>query len=185
MEIDHSLHPLGEVSDVIRKKRYRIATRRGYLALLRNVIIMGLFIVVVFTQVFLLTAASGTNMYPAVLDGDIVVGYRLDHNYEKEDVVVCQVDDKTVISRVVAKAGDQVMITAEGTLSVNGAEQTGEIAFPTYPGDKLTFPYVVPEGCLFLLGDFRTKTWDSRSFGPVPVENVQAKVVSILRRRGI
>ena len=43
----------------------------------------------------------------------------------------------------------------------------------------------VPEGCVYLLGDYRTNTTDSRDFGPVEEKQIKAKVVSIFRRRGI
>lgn len=184
MNKDHSLHPFWAVSEEIRQKRYNLATKQGYLDLLKNVLVMAVLIVIAFTQVFFITAASGTDMYPAVLDGDIVLGYRLEKKYLKNDVVVCTVDGKQVIGRVVAREGDSVNITESGILFVNGTEQTGEIAFITDPKGQ-TYPYIVPEGCVYILGDFRTKTTDSRDFGPVPVENISAKVVSIFRRRGL
>lgn len=184
MENDQSLHPLEDVSRQIRQKRYRLATRRGYASLVKNIAVMAVLILAAFSQVFLLTVAKGTDMYPAVLDGDIILGYRLDTNYLKNDVVVCEVDGKEVIGRIVAREGDSVNITKEGTLFVNGTEQTGEIAFPTNPG-KQTYPYTVPEGCVYLLGDYRTNTTDSRDFGPVEEKQIKAKVVSIFRRRGI
>ena len=70
-----------------------------------------------------------------------------------------------------------------GTLVVNGAVQSGEILYPTYAKDALEYPYTVPEGCFFVLGDYRTQSEDSRDFGPVPLEDVQAKVITLLRRR--
>ena len=184
MENDPILHPFKDVSDAIRRKRYRLATRRGYLALIKNAAVMAVILLAAFTQVFFITAANGTDMYPAILDGDIVLGYRLDTNYVKNDVVVCEVEGKEVIGRIIAREGDSVNITKEGTLYVNGTEQTGEIAFPTNPG-KQTYPYTVPEGCVYLLGDYRTNTTDSRDFGPVDTKQIKAKVVSIFRRRGI
>lgn len=181
---DDSLHPLADVSEQIRKKRYRLATRRGYLELVKNIGIMAVLLWFALSQVFFITSASGTDMYPAILDGDIVLGYRLDKRYLKNDVVVCNVQGKEVIGRIVAREGDSVDITDEGTLFVNGTQQTGEIAFPTDPG-KQTYPYTVPKGCVYLLGDYRTNTTDSRDFGPVSTADIKAKVVSIFRRRGI
>lgn len=184
MKVDPNLHPLADVSEVIRKRRYDLATARGYKELLINAAAIAIVLAVALTQVFYVTAAKGTDMFPAILDGDILLGYRLEHDYLKNDVVVCQMDGQKVVGRVIARAGDSVNMTEEGTLFVNGTEQTGEIAFLTMPGGQ-TYPYVVPEGCVYLLGDFRTHTTDSRDFGPVPVQNIKAKVVSVFRRRGI
>lgn len=49
----------------------------------------------------------------------------------------------------------------------------------------ITYPYTVPEGHVFILGDYRTQTEDSRDHGPIPMEDVEAKVITILRRQGI
>lgn len=184
MKTDTTLHPLAQIQSEIRYKRERLALKEGYLILLKNALIMLVIIFIAFTQIFYITVSNGTNMYPAILDGDIVFGYRLDTTYLKNDVVVCNINNKKVISRVVAKEGDSVEITKDGKLFVNGTEQTGEIAFPTKRG-KQHYPYIVPKGCVYLLGDYRTHTTDSRNFGPVKKENIKAKVISIFRRRGI
>lgn len=182
--MEHNLHPLRDVSKEIRIRRYQLATRQGYFALLTNVIIMVAVILVTFSLVFSISIAHGTNMYPAVLDGDIVFGYRLDRDFIKNDVVVCTVNGRQEIARVVAKEGDSVDITEDGLLYVNGTQQTGEIAFLTMPGGQ-QYPLTVPEGCVYLLGDYRPQTYDSRDYGPVEVKKVKAKVVCIFRRRGI
>lgn len=184
MNQDQTLHPLADVSAEIRQKRYRLATKEGYLELLKSIFIMILIILLSFHYVFTFTTADGTNMYPAILDGDLVLGYRLDRNYVKNDVVVCTINGREQIGRVVAKGGDSVNITDDGILYVNGTQQTGEIAFITEPG-KQTYPYIVPEGNVYLLGDFRTRTYDSRDYGPVSLNSIKSKVVCIFRRRGI
>lgn len=184
MQSDQNLHPLSDVRREIRTNRENLMTRRGYLILLKNVVLMVIIFLIVFTHIFLVTTMTGTDMYPAILDGDIVLGYRLEKHYVKNDVVVCAVDGKTVIGRVVAREGDSVEMTEDGTLFVNGTEQTGEIDFPTYPG-RQNCPYTVPDGCVYLLGDYRTNTRDSRTLGPVKETDIKAKVVSIFRRRGI
>jgi len=43
----------------------------------------------------------------------------------------------------------------------------------------------VPEGCVYILGDYRTQSEDSRDFGAVPLEAVEAKVITLLRRRSL
>lgn len=185
MEIEQSLHPFAEVRRQIRIRRYRLELRRGYAEFGKNILIMAVILWIAFTQVFYLTGARGTDMYPAVLDGDILLGYRLEKSYSKNDVVAATVNGKEVIGRVVAAAGDSVDITEDGLLYVNGTQQTGEIAFPTQPREGATYPITVPEGCIYLLGDYRTHTTDSRDYGPVETKAVKAKIVSILRRRGI
>ena len=97
MNNEINLHPLKDVSIAIKRRRISIITRQGYLDLLKNILIMVIIIYLAFTQVFYITAQVGTDMYPAILDGDIVLGYRLDSNYVKNDVVVCNVNGEKVI----------------------------------------------------------------------------------------
>ena len=79
---------------------------------------------------------------------------------------------------------DVITIDDTGQLLVNGTPQTGEIAFPTYAKKGIKkYPYRVPKGCVFLLGDYRTQTKDSRDYGPIKMEAVKAKVITVLRRR--
>lgn len=184
MDNADSLHPLAPVAHALREKRLQLADQRGYLSLLRSVAVMVLVLWLAFSHVFLLTTATGTDMFPAVLDGDVLLGYRLEPRYRQNDVVITRVDGAMVIGRVVAIGGDSVSITPEGSLFVNGTEQKGEIPFFTFPGEE-TYPLAVPQNCVYLLGDNRTNTVDSRSFGPVARKDVLAKVISIFRKRSL
>lgn len=87
--------------------------------------------------------------------------------------------------RVIAAGGDVVTMSDSGALLVNGTAQSGEIMYPTYVRGELTYPYRVPEGCVYVLGDYRTNASDSRDYGPIPLEDVEGKVITILRRRGL
>jgi len=79
-----------------------------------------------------------------------------------------------------------VMLDGSGTLTVNGSVQNGEILYPTYAKDGgPAYPYRVPEDSVFVTGDFRTQTEDSRDWGAVRMDQVEGKVITILRRRGI
>lgn len=184
MQSNDELFLFADISDVIRKRRYNLATKRGYLTLLRNILVMTALVLAAFRFVFSADIAVGSGMYPAVLDGDVAIGYRLGKNYLKNDVVVFDVNNQTVIGRVVAKGGDNVDITESGDLYVNGTFQQGEILFQTFPG-KQEYPYTVPEGCVYILGDNRTRTYDSREFGAVSLKDIRSKVVYIFRKRGI
>ena len=137
------------------------------------------------TQVFLITQVSGNGMFPALKDGDLVFAFRLQQEYAKKDVVVYEVDGQEYIGRIAARGTDVVTLDDSGTLLVNGTVQSGEILYPTYAEGELEYPYVVPEGCVFVLGDYRTQTVDSRTLGAVPMGDVRGKVITILRRRGL
>lgn len=163
----------------------RAALRAGYGRLLLRLALLGLAGVLIFTRVFLLTRATGSDMFPAVKDGDLILAFRPQRDYAKNDVVVYTRGEEQAIGRIAAGEGDVVMLDDSGVLLVNGTVQSGEILYPTCGGEALTYPYRVPRGSVFLLGDFRSAARDSRQQGAIPLKDVEGKVITILRRRGI
>ena len=170
-------------SQTIRKRRYSTEIKEGYIRLFWRIVLSVAVGWLLFTQVFLIGQAPDNEMFPAVEAGDLLIGYRLEQNLEKEDVVVYEAGGKTLVGRILGCETDVITMDDTGTLLVNGTAQTGEIAFPTYAKEGITYPYTVPEGSVFILGDYRTHAKDSREFGPISTENVKAKVITILRRR--
>ena len=172
-------------ADVIRARRIALNTREGYISLFFRVVVLALTAYVIFTQVFLITQNKGQGMFPAIKDGDLIIGYRLQQEYAKNDVVVYTVNGEQRVGRIIGRPTDVVTISDSGSLLVNGTTQTGEILYPTYAKEGLEYPYRVPEGQIFVLGDYRTNAEDSRDHGPVSMEHVKGKIITILRRRGL
>ena len=171
---------------VANKRRLDLLTRRGYGSLLIRLCVIVLAVWIIFTNVFMITQCEGQGMYPAIEDGDLILAYRLHRDYTKGDVVVYQADGKTCLGRIAAKQSDEIMMDFEtGNLLINGTTQGGEILFPTYAKENISYPYRVPEGTLFVLGDYRTQATDSRDIGAVPLDNIYGKVITIVRRRGV
>lgn len=171
-------------ASVIQRRVDNVRFRRDLAALIRRVVILVVVVWVLLTQVFLFTQVHGQGMFPAMKDGDLVIGFRWQREgYQKDNVLVFEVDGQEYVGRMIADENDVVNITEEGILMVNGTVQGGEIIYPTYPKEGIEYPYRVPEGCVFVLGDHRTDTIDSRDFGPVPKTQVRGKVITILRRR--
>lgn len=181
------LSPFQPMQQVIERRQAQVRVRRENRYLLKDVLAMTLCLVlavVVFLQFFDLRVVDGSGMFPTVSDGDLVLGYR-EFTLRKNDVVFYTVDGKEYMGRVAAKGGDSVDISEEGVLFVNGTPQVGEITYPTYPPENWSGRMVVPEGYVFVLGDYRTHTTDSRQLGLIPVENVIMKATALLRHRGI
>lgn len=136
--------------------------------------------------VFGLTVMKGEDMYPRLRDGDLLLYYRLQKEYRIGDVVTFARDGTRHTARIVAQGGDTVDITEEGALLVNGSAQSEEIFCLTQPAEEgIELPCTLPEDSFFLLGDFRTQATDSRSYGPVPREELDGKVITVVRRRSI
>lgn len=140
----------------------------------------------VFTFVFGIYIIEGEGMYPRVRDGDLVLYYRLKDEYVVDDVLTFEADGTRYTARYVAMAGDIVDITEEGQLLINGSVQSEEIFYATFQLEsEIEYPYEVPENSVFLLGDFRTNAVDSRIYGAVSLDDIDGKLITILRRRGI
>lgn len=173
------------ISETITARRSAASTRAGYLSLLMRVVGLAVVAWLLLTQVFLITQMHGQSMFPAMKDGDLIIGYRLQREYAKGDVIVYTVNGETHVGRIVARENDYVQMGDSGALYVNGMTQSGEIIYPTYAREGAEYPQQVPEGSVYVLGDYRTNTQDSRDFGAIPIKNVQGKVITILRRRGL
>ena len=126
------MHPLDNEAlklgaRAVRRRRLDAENRQDFISLLGRVVVILLCAWVLFTQVFLLTQAKGSSMFPAVKDGDLLICYRLQKNYAKNDVVVYTQGGKLRVGRILGREGDLVALDDSGTLVVNGAVQSGEI----------------------------------------------------------
>jgi signal peptidase I len=82
--------------------------------------------------------------------------------------------------------GDVVDMDEEGELLVNGNVQNEEVFYATEKLEKgISYPYTVAENSYFVLSDFRSANFDSRYFGGVLKKDIDGKVITVLRHRGI
>ena len=143
---------------------------------------------VMFLFVMGLHIQHGNRMYPFIMDGDLVVTYKLEP-YRVGDVVVYRNPDtgETALSRIVAIGENTIQITDYGELLVNGVSPSEKVFHPNKPleGAALEYPYAMRRGGYFVLDDFRTEGSDSRLFGQLQESDLKGKVVYVFRRRGI
>ena len=172
--------------DQKQKPKTKSSTLKGYLSLLIRLAVFLLILWVFFTQVLFLKRVSGTAMFPALKDGDLALGFRLEREYRSGDVILYKDPDGALhFGRILTIAGSTVNISGNGAVLINGVQESGEILFPTDDPGTLTYPYTVPEGSVFVMNDHRTETDDSRIYGAISMDQIQGKVLSILRRRGL
>lgn len=186
--MDNAMSPLQPLRAVIQNRRQK-AYERAELRQLAGGIVRTLLVLALLAALFHiwfgLRIVHGNQMYPALLDGDLTLTYRVDE-YVKKDVIFYTAEGQTLVGRVVARSGDLVQISESGVLTVNGTPQTDESIYPTFPGENWPGSLQVPEGCVYVLGDYRINAVDSRQLGCIPLEQVQAKVIGLLlRHRGI
>lgn len=158
--------------------------RQLLLLLLKVGMVLG-FVAMVFLFLFGVVQAPDESMRPAVREGDLVVYYRLQRDYAAGDLVVVDDGGEREVRRVVAVAGDEVDFSADG-LVINGYLQSEQgIYAETEPFTQgVTYPVTVGEGQVFVMGDNRPSSKDSRIYGPVDVQSgTEGKAMTIVRRR--
>lgn len=122
------------------------------------------------------------SMEPTLHAGSVVLIDKFTFNFRQPhrgDVVVTS-DPRTgesIVKRVVAVAGDSVGID-NGVLMLNGKDVTESYIDNDNMEGFFFGPDVVPPGDVFLLGDNRDISVDSRTFGPVAVDHIDGKVVA-------
>lgn len=122
--------------------------------------------------------------YPMIKDGDLCITYRLGR-LEQGNEVVYKAGGTVKFGRIIAFEGDTVDIL-NGRLQVNGNEINEEAIYVTEKdGAEIKFPYKVRENCVFVMNDHRNEVSDSRVHGGIPLEDIQGKVIIVMRRRGI
>ena len=127
-------------------------------------------VVVLFTFVVRLIGVDGHSMLPTLQDGDrmLVLNSVLYHDYKYGDVVVLRKDSflkEPIVKRVIATAGQTVDIDFDsGTVYVDSTPLREDyINELTFTPEGTEFPLTVPEGCVFVMGDNRNHSTDSRS----------------------
>lgn len=170
----------------ITQRLQKLELRRTYLSMLGKLLAVLLVLWSLFSFVYGLSVVKDNGMSPAFHEGDLVLYYRLQKDYASGDAVACSIDGQQLFGRIAAVAGDEVLITEDGQLVINGYVQTDENATLTYPVENgCQYPVTVGENEFFILGDRRGETVDSRIFGAVPADSLDGKVITLLRRRSI
>lgn len=166
----------------------RIPGREAY-EWARSLVAAVLIITLVFTFAVRMMGVSGPSMIPTLQDGDrlIVINAALCGTYRVGDIVIARkesFDEKPIVKRVIATGGQTVDIDFDlGRVYVDGALLEEEyINDLTYLEEGTEFPLTVPEGSVFLMGDNRNHSSDSRDerLGPVDERLIIGKAVFLL-----
>lgn len=133
---------------------------------------------------------SGDSMYPTLHDGDLLLMRVAAYVPEQGDILVCGTDEegllrgKQIVKRCIATEGQSVLVDyANNTISVDGVVLVEDYVNPEDDpleayGRENTI-YLIPEGHIFVLGDNRNYSADSRTngVGSIPVEDVLGGVM--------
>ena len=147
-------------------------------------------IILIFIFLFRIVTVDGSSMNSTLEDKDRVIISHLNYKPENDDIVVVNssVLQKTLIKRVIGVAGDTVRIDySKNKVYVNDKEISNEhidstmldkgMFDPSYKVSDGTYEYHVPQNSIFVMGDNRNNSTDSRTIGFISNDDVMGHVI--------
>lgn len=164
--------------------------QKSILLYLHDLIYMLAAIMLVFLLLFRMVIVSGSSMYSTLWDGDwiLLISGNFYQDPEYGDIIVACKDSfndgEAIIKRVIATEGQTVDIDFEaGIVYVDGVALEEDYTYtPTNYPEGISFPLTVEEGCVFVMGDNRNDSKDSRhpDIGQIDRREILGKAIFLI-----
>lgn len=167
----------------VKREREKLKYQKEYRRTIKHV--LGVLLVAAAVSVLLATVffpilrVSGVSMEPTLEDGQVIV-LEKSGKFKTGDLIGFYYKNKILLKRVIGQAGDYIDIDADGNVYVNDEKLDEPYLKDQALGEcDINLPYQVPDGKIFVMGDHRSKSIDSRSklVGCVSDEQVVGRVV--------
>ena len=168
-----------QLEEELNRAKYRKRYRNVLRSTIYTLITVAAIAVLVATLLLPVLQIYGSSMTPTLSDKDIVVTLKTTE-FETGDEIAFYYNNKILVKRVIAHAGDWVDITPEGDVFVNDKLLDEPYLEEKSLGDcNIELPYQVPESRVFVMGDHRSVSVDSRNtaVGCVAEEQIVGKLV--------
>lgn len=168
-----------QMERLVGNMRYKSRFRRTLLETIYTLITVAAIAVLVAVLLLPILQIYGSSMEPSLAEGNIVVSVK-GSKFDTGDVVAFYYNNKILVKRVIAHAGDWVDIDEDGTVYVNNVRIDEPYVTEKALGDcNIELPYQVPESRIFVMGDHRSVSIDSRNtaVGCVAEEQIVGKIV--------
>lgn len=154
---------LEQIEAELQKEQYKNRYGRVLRSTVFSLLVVAAIAVIIAVLVFPVLQISGTSMTETLQDKDVVVAMN-SSDYTTGDVIAFYYNNNILVKRVIAVTGDWVDIDEDGNVFVNG-----ELLDEPYISEKafgdcnITLPYQVPDEKVFVMGDHRATSIDSRN----------------------
>lgn len=168
---------LEDVDPKLRRRKIKERRRQRLIVTLQFLALIVLMLLVFYLMMGVSTV-KGNSMYPTLHDQDMVLYYRRQREYAPGDIVVLdRPGGDEFVKRIVAVAGDTVNIQG-GVVYINGEKESfeGSVGDTGTDSEEIEYPLTVGDREVFVLGDNREISEDSRRFGAVSLEDVRGKI---------
>lgn len=147
----------------VKRRKYRGNYFKIMKSTVSSLIVVAAVAVLIATLLLPVLRVTGASMTPT-LENDQLVVCKKTGNFEKGDIIAFYYNNKILLKRVIAVSGDFISIDADGTVYVNDEKIDEPYISEKALGEcDLEFPYQVPEERVFVMGDHRETSVDSRS----------------------
>ena len=159
---------------------YRRAANSDFIIYLLTLMAVAIFIR---TFIFEPVQCIGISMYPTLVGGEGMFTEKLTYTVsapQRDDIIICRYPYHTekCVKRVIAVPGDRISIS-DGAIYLNGEKLDESAYWDDYIEGTLE-EVTVPDKCLFVVGDNRNHSGDSRHVGFIPYWQVKGKVRAVI-----
>ena len=164
---------LSELESELKRERYKARYRNTIRSTVFTLITVAAAAVLVATLWMPVLQIYGSSMTPTLADGDIVVSKKSNH-LKQGDIIAFYYNNRLLVKRYIAGPGDWVDIDKDGYVYVNGEMLNEPYVDEHELGEtNIELPYQVPESKIFVMGDHRAVSIDSRNAAVGCISNDQ------------
>lgn len=178
-EIKRDLPTVEQLTAEVKRIRYRRNFRKTLISTFSSLLVVAAIAVLVSMLFLPVLRVTGSSMTPTLQNDQMVICNK-NANFESGDIIAFYYNNKILLKRVIATSGQWIDIEPDGTVYVNNEELNEPYVNTKALGEcDIQLPYQVPDNRIFVMGDHRAASIDSRTrtVGCIAEEYIIGKVV--------